>query len=188
MIRQLDYQAIDGSWQVLKPMPITNSYELFAIYEQLIRYLNKQKEDEELWAIYVRDTYFAKLCNDCLKLAGIKPEHCSAEMLISFLFPHIGSDDKLNSQGIIFAFNFPTKSSNAKQKEGITKLTDIIAALWATTEDLEQANRLIKELSIEDLDAILKYRKQLLKPEKTRKQKAGFDDALQIMKEKGLMA
>lgn len=188
MQRQLDYQDINGSWQSLKPMPIVNSYSLFSKYEQLIRHLNKQDQTKEIWAIYIEDSFFAKLCNDCLILAGIKPEHCSAEMLISFLFPHVNDKGELQQQGIIFSFNFPHKQNKAKQKASITELNEILAALWATTEDLEQANRLIKELSIEDLDSLLRYKKQLMKPEKIKKQKAGFDDAMQIMKDKGLMA
>lgn len=185
-IRQLDYQAIDGSWQELKPVSILNAYSLFAKYEQLVAHLNSLDKDTEIWLLYITDVYLAKLCNDCLELAGIQPSHCNAEMLISFLFPHIGADGELQDQGIIFSFNFPKKQTKSN-KNSLVELNEILAALWASTEDLEQAYRLIGTMSIEELDAVLKYKQKLLQPEKVKSQKKGFDDAMQIMKEKGLI-
>jgi len=186
-MRQLSYQAIDNTWRALKPMPVISTYELFSAYEQLIRRLNELDQDKEIWALYAEDSYFASLCDTCLKTAGIEPKDCSPEMLISFLFPHIADDDKLVEQGIIFSFNFPAKSRKSKKPNKNTELAEIVAALWGATESLSEANKLLSELSLEELEALLKYRKQLLKPEKERKQEAGFEDAMQIMKDKGLI-
>ena len=183
--KTLDYQAKDGKWRKLKPISIMSAYALFTEYEKLIERLNSHDKDTEIWQLYITDSYFAELCNSCLLLGGVEPEDCSAEMLISFLFPHYGAGDQLVEQGIIFSFNFPLNKKRNSNK--IVELAELVASLWTITENLEQSANLLEKLNMHDLDTILKYRKELLKPEKERKQKEGYDDALQIMKEKGLI-
>lgn len=189
--RQLDYQANNGSWQTLRPMSILNSYELFATYAQLLSVLEKLPKNEPIWQHYLNNPLVAKHCNKCLQLAGIEPRLCSAEMLITFLFPHETYEGEMAEQGVIFSFNFPPSKKQKKEAEqkanAAEDIAKVVSAIWIATENLEQSLKLVESLSLDELEQLLKLKHNMLKPKEERDREAGFEDAMQILKEKGLV-
>jgi hypothetical protein len=182
--KEIHYQSVDGEWRVLRPMSVLKAQNLFSNFNHLIEYMDKQDEEKEIWELYREDSYFANLCNRCLTLSGIDPKDCSPEMLITFLFPHRGEDGKPRNQGVIFSFNF---GESKKTKKGKQELSDLIAGIWLATEDLNQALEAVDKLSNKDLEALLNARAYLLKPQEEKNRQIGYDKAMEIMKQKGMV-
>lgn len=188
--KALDYQSVSGAWRTLRPCSVMNVQKLAERYNQLVKYLNGLDQDSSFEILYMADDYLQFLCNECLTLGGIDPVDCSLDMVLTFLMPHALEDGTLNSEGVLMSFNFPAKHGNKKYnaKDAGGSLEALLASIWLATEDLAKSLELLEKLCPEDLSEIMAQRAEILMPEAKKLRKQGFEDAMDIISQKGLIA
>jgi hypothetical protein len=86
--------------------------------------------------LYDGDPEFGAIADECLQLCKIDPNWLSVDMLTEFLLPH--RKDNQPVRPLLEQLNFPPVERTGE----VSTEWDVLAALWAQTQDLEQALRL----------------------------------------------
>lgn len=108
---------------------------------KLLGELLKKYQQETIGEVYLKDREFAHHCDRALSLNGVDPDWVNEAILINLLFLY------KQSPGLLVQLNTSQKSKVKSQKSGEKEATyyDLLAGLYANTQDLEQAIRLAEE-------------------------------------------
>jgi hypothetical protein len=105
-------------------------------FDDRLRLLQKHLAESEALTIgqlYREDEYFRYNCDRCLALNNIEPDWLTESMLVGMLFVSNGQP------GLLIQLNAPDVQSVAPAGEKGATPEDLVAALWAHTQDLEKA-------------------------------------------------
>lgn len=108
---------------------------------KLLGELLKNYQDETIGAVYLQDREFAHHCDRALQLNGIDPDWVNEAILINLLFLY------KHSPGLLIQLNKGQKAEGRGQRTGGKEASyyDLLAGLYANTQDLEQAMRLAED-------------------------------------------
>lgn len=108
---------------------------------KLLGELLKKFGSETIGEVYLKESEFAHHCDRALQLNGIDPDWVNEAILINLLFLY------KHSPGLLVQLNRSHSSEGIRQKTGEKKATyyDLLAGLYANTQDLEQAMRLAED-------------------------------------------
>jgi hypothetical protein len=116
---------------------------------KLLGELLKNYQDETIGAVYLCDREFAHHCDRALQLNGIDPDWVNEAILINLLFLYKRSPGLLIqlNRGQRAALKDTASHKGRGQRAGEKEATyyDLLAGLYAHTQDLEQAMRLAED-------------------------------------------
>lgn len=189
--RKLRYPTVHGTWKYVMPMSLLAAHKFSSTYTELMEYESPMFDGETqvlISDLYVADSMFNSLCNECLELAGIEPADISIDVLISLLFPHKSEqDEQIQNVGELVKFNFPDKDTHQDYKKQKAQLDELLASIWLITEDLQKALNSLDLLCAEDLASVMKARANIMKDPVQREKEDSFQSALDIAKQRGLL-
>jgi hypothetical protein len=100
----------------------------------------KKYQAETIGEVYLKDSEFAHHCDRALQLNGIDPDWLNEGILVNLLFIY------KQSPGLLIQLNkSPDKGDRQKPGQKEATYYDLLAGLYANTQDLEQAMRLAED-------------------------------------------
>ena len=110
--------------------------------------------DATIEQLYLENKEFAHHCDRCLNLNGIDPDWVNAGILTALLFVNE------RSPGLLVQLNRRQMADGRWQKGGEkeAKYSDLLAGIYAHTQDLEQAMRLAEERPWKEVMEVLTKR------------------------------
>lgn len=140
-IGQLEFDSIDsldfkdrfGTLRTIYGCSILGKKEFDDRLLTLKQHLDAADGKTTIGDLYLKDEYFRYNCDRCLALNGIEPDWVNEQILISLLFLHN------QKPGLLVLLNMPERGAIAQPGEKGATPEDLVAALWAHTEDLQKA-------------------------------------------------
>ncbi len=131
----LTFVDLDGVYRKIYGCPLKQRKELAHALTELHKRLAASKI-RTIAALYDHDPEFQAIAHECLSLCKIDPDWLSVDMMTEFLLPH--RKENQPQRPLLEQLNFPQIERTDEQATEY----DAIAALWAQTQNLEQALRL----------------------------------------------
>ncbi|MGK7925523.1 MAG: hypothetical protein AB4290_09795, partial [Spirulina sp.] len=178
----LEFADCTGKYRTIRQCSLTDRDALRDTYNHLLRHFLEcfpqhldEVDDNELFerveALWDRpDDRFRYLCNKCLHLAGVKSEWVNLSMLVELLFRQCKTfllsveteteKDEGIKPGLLIQLNFPQSNVKKGEGEGAT-YEEILASLWAWTNDIEKALEVARNHPAGELIKILEARAKL---------------------------
>lgn len=140
-IGKLDFEAIDsldfkdrfGTPRTVYGCSILGKKEFDDRLLILKQHLDAADGKTTIDDLYLKDEYFRYNCDRCLTLNGIEPDWVNEQILTRLLFLYN------NQPGLLVLLNMPERGAIAQPGEKGATPEDLVAALWAHTENLREA-------------------------------------------------
>lgn len=151
----LDFRDRLGNFHTICGCSILGKKE----FDDRLRLLQKQLQEAEesltIGELYQQDEYFRYNCDRCLILNGIEPDCLTEAMLVGMMFLYQGQP------GLLIQLNTPARQSVAQPGEKGATPEDLVAALWAHTQDLEKAIAIASAHPAKQIANFMESRSQL---------------------------
>lgn len=154
-IDRLEFVDRLGKIRTTRGCSIRGGEEFRDRLQQLQHFLDKADNRETIQGLYLKDEYFAHVCDRCLELNAIDPDWVNEQILVALLFHH---DSK---PGLLVRLNQPDKPAQPGQR-GAT-VHDLVACLWSHTQDLEKALAIAHNYPAKDVIGAMEAKGQLEK-------------------------
>lgn len=152
-IDQLEFKDRLGKIRATRGCSIRGGDEFRDRLQQLQQLLDQADNRETIQGLYLKDEYFAHVCDRCLELNGVESNWVNEQILVALLFHHE------NQPGLLVRLNQPDKPAKPGQKGATTH--DLVACLWSHTQDLEKALKIAQDYPAKDVLGALEAKSQL---------------------------
>ena len=152
-IDRLDFVDRLGKIRTTKGTSIRGGEEFRDRLQQLYQLLEEADNRETIGGLYLKNEYFAHICDRCLELNGIDPDWVNEGMLVGLLF-HYESNP-----GVLVRLNQPEKAAKPGQKSATTH--DLVGCLWTHTQDLQKALDIAQNYPAKEVLGVLDAKSQL---------------------------